>query len=62
MPRTNDISVIEKQRMRSEIASQVEEFLRNGGRIQVVEKETRSPPASIGSAWHDNDDLMDLSD
>jgi hypothetical protein len=62
MPRANDTNVIEKQRVRAEIASQIEEFLRKGGRIEVLEKNSEKSANSIGNVWHTNDDLTDLSD
>ncbi len=61
MPKVTDISVMEKQRVRAEIASHIEEYLRRGGRIEVLEKESKHRPNSVGSIWHSNDDLTDFS-
>ncbi len=63
MPRANDTTgVMEKQRVRAEIASQIEEFLRNGGRIEVLEKNSDKSPRSIGNVWHNSDYAVDPSD
>lgn len=62
MTKLTDISTMEKQRVRAEIASQIEEFLRRGGRIDVLEKNSQHRPASVGSIWHNNDDPTDFSD
>ena len=46
-----------KQRERAEISSQVQEFLRRGGRIEVIESEVQPQRAMLlkGSAGHDID-------
>ena len=50
----------EKHRMRAEIDRQVEEFLRRGGKIDVVEDEHRTRTSSVGSVWHTQDDASNL--
>jgi hypothetical protein len=62
MSKAIDVSVMEKQRVRAEIASQIEDFLRRGGRIEVLTKESQDRPNSVGSIWHSNDHLMGFSD
>ncbi len=51
----------EKNRIRNEIDVQVEEFLKSGGKIDVVNSKNRSPRAAIGSVWHGSDDIPGLS-
>ena len=51
----------EKNRIRNEIDAQVEEFLKSGGKIDVVNGNQRSPKASIGSVWRGSDDIPGLS-
>ena len=51
----------EKNRIRSEIDAQVEEFLKAGGKIDVVNANQRNPKTSIGSVWHGPDDIPGLS-
>ena len=51
----------EKNRIRNEIDVQVEEFLKSGGKIDVVNGNQRSPKASIGSVWRGSDDIPGLS-
>ncbi|MGB1140681.1 MAG: hypothetical protein ACPG1A_07260 [Halioglobus sp.] len=48
---------VAKQRARDEITSQVEEFLRRGGRIEVVDSAMNARPADLlkGGAGHDID-------
>ncbi len=49
----------EKERMRAEIDSQVEEFLRRGGKIDVLTSE-RAGGSDIGSVWHQQDDMSNI--
>jgi hypothetical protein len=62
MPRTIDISVMEKQRIRAEISCRVEEFLRRRGQIEVLTKEGQPRPVAVSRIWHSDSDLTDLSD
>ncbi len=61
MPGINRLDVEEKQRVRAEIASQVEEFLRRGGRIDVVEQNNKGGQNAIGNVWHSHHELADLA-
>ena len=49
----------EKERMRAEINDQVAEFLKRGGKIDVLTKEQR-PATNIGSVWHPSHDMPNL--
>ena len=65
MERTIESSLdVAKQRARAEISSQVEEFLRRGGRIQVVENTIARRPADLfkGGAGHDLDVVPGIAD
>ncbi len=58
MQRTIESSLdVAKQRAREEISNQVEDFLRRGGRIEVVENAAAGNAASLlkGGAGHDLD-------
>ncbi len=52
-------SEYEKQRMRAEIDSQVEEFLRRGGKIDVLNSGLTGGD-SVGSVWHQQDEMSNL--
>ncbi len=65
MERTIESSLdVAKQRDRAEISSQVEEFLRRGGRIQVVEHAIASRPSHLlkGGAGHDLEYMPGIAD
>jgi hypothetical protein len=65
MERTIESSLdIAKQRARAEISSQVEEFLRRGGRIEVVEDTMANRPCDLfkGGAGHDLDVMPGIAD
>lgn len=49
----------EKQRMRAEIDSQIEDFLRRGGKIDVLNSGVANS-SDIGSVWHQQDDMSNL--
>ncbi len=49
----------EKERMRAEIDSQVEEFLRRGGKIEVLNND-HAGSAAVGSVWHQQDEMPNL--
>ena len=49
----------EKERIRAEIDTQVEEFLRRGGKIDVLNSDVASG-SNIGSVWHQQDDMSNL--
>lgn len=52
-------SIFEKDRIRHEINSQVEDFLRAGGQINVLTDTNRTTRMrSVGSAWSDPDDFV----
>lgn len=50
----------EKERMRAEIDDQVAEFLRRGGKIDVLSDEKQNAASNIGSVWHQQDDMSGL--
>ena len=54
------ISEHEKERMRAEIDDQVAEFLRRGGKIDVLTDDKHSSASNIGSVWHPHDDMSNL--
>lgn len=65
MERTIESSLdVAKQRARAEISSQVEEFLRRGGRIQVVEDTIARRRSDLfkGGAGHDLDFVPGIAD
>lgn len=47
----------EKERMRAEIDSQVEEFLQRGGKIDVLSGPNQQKASNVGSVWHQQDDM-----
>ena len=49
----------EKERIRAEIDDQVAEFLNRGGKIDIVNNE-RQQRDSVGSVWHQQDELSKL--
>ncbi len=57
-----------KETMRSQISAQIEEFLRHGGQIRVVETGASAnntdgkATGSIGSVWHGQDELQSFID
>ena len=61
MPRKdNALNTVEKERQRSEIDDQIAEYLRKGGKIDVVGQGQAGSGSDIGSVWHDQDqDLRD---
>ena len=58
---SSNTSESEKNRIRSEIDAQVEEFLKSGGKIEVVNTNQRSAITSIGSVWHGPDEIPGLN-
>lgn len=65
MERTIESSLdVAKQRARAEISSQVEEFLRRGGRIKIVENTIARKPTQLlkGGAGHDLDFMPGVPD
>ncbi|MEM0954625.1 MAG: hypothetical protein AAGI24_10845 [Pseudomonadota bacterium] len=61
MPRSKTaVSDNEKQRMRAEIDDQVAEFLRRGGKINVLTNESSQTANQLGSVWHAPDDVNPL--
>ena len=51
-------STLSKEKIRREIKVQVEDFLRQGGRINVVEAGWGRNTVSIGSAWYGEDEVQ----
>ena len=56
----SQMSAHEKERMRAEIDSQVEEFLKRGGKIDVLTHSEQVSVTNIGSVWHQQDDMSNL--
>ena len=48
---------ITKEKLRSEIRSQIAEYLSHGGRISVVDTGSRGETTNFGSVWHGQDEL-----
>ena len=62
MPRSKTVvSDNEKQRMRAEIDDQIAEFLRRGGKIDVLTDESGQTAPQLGSVWHTPDDVNPLA-
>ncbi|MEE4146870.1 MAG: hypothetical protein V2I26_18845 [Halieaceae bacterium] len=55
-------ALIEKDRIRLQISAHVDEFLRCGGKIKVLDDPGARNRASIGSAWASQDELPDILD
>ena len=53
-------NVAEKERIRSEIHRQIEEFINNGGQIDVVSTNSRLTSTDMGSVWHNNEEVLNL--
>ena len=53
-------SISEKNRIRDEIDEQIREYLRQGGKIDVLSANYRNPRSAIGSVWHGSDDIPGL--
>lgn len=56
----SQMSAHEKERMRAEIDRQVEEFLKRGGKIDVLTHSERDNVTNVGSVWHQQDDMSNL--
>lgn len=54
------VAVVEKERIRAQISAQVEAFLSAGGKIDVVTQMEAQARASVGSVWHDHNQLVDV--
>jgi hypothetical protein len=51
----------EKERMRSQINAQIEEFLRRGGQITTCDQTpTQKNGKSVGEIWHSPDELLSI--
>ena len=53
-------SVTEKNRMRDEIDEQIREYLKQGGKIDVLTGNQRDPRNAIGSVWHGPEDISGI--
>ena len=53
-------NTVEKTRIRDEIEAQVQEFLSQGGKIDVVGTGQTGRRPTIGSVWHGQDDFAGL--
>ncbi len=61
MNRNNEkTNTVEKNRIRDEIEAQVQAFLQQGGKIDVVGNGQTRQRSSIGSVWHGQDDFAGL--
>ena len=49
-----------KHRLRTEIDRQVDEYLKKGGKIEVLAEQTRRENTAIGSVWRLTDDIPHL--
>ncbi len=62
MPRAKaTIAECEKQRMRDEIDQHIADYLRQGGKIDVLRDEHRRDAAKLGSVWHAQDDIASFT-
>lgn len=50
----------QKERTRREIERQVEDFLNQGGRIAVVDSQRQQTAAVLGSAWRNDNEVIEL--
>ena len=55
-------ALIEKDRIRLKISAQVDEFLRCGGTIKIVDDPGANSRAGSAGAWNNQDELPDFSD
>ena len=53
-------NVAEKERIRSEIDHQIEEYINNGGQIDVVSSNNCHASTDIGSVWRNNEEVLNL--
>lgn len=51
------INVTEKNRIRDEIDEQVRDYLRRGGKIDVLSVNQNSTGNAMGSVWHGSEDM-----
>jgi len=58
--RQEDLQVNEKNRIRAEINVQVEEFLRRGGCIDKLNRETEAKRSGMKNVWPTSDDDFKL--
>lgn len=54
-------SVSEKERIRTQISAQVDEFLRNGGQIEnCSRKQIATNNKSVGGVWHSPNEILSM--
>lgn len=58
--RKDAINECEKNRIRNEIDAQIAEFLKAGGKIDVLADKQSNPKSAIGAVWRNGDDLPGL--
>jgi hypothetical protein len=56
------LALVEKERLRLRINAQVDEFLRSGGRINILSSEGSTHRANPGSAWQEQEELPQYTD
>ena len=61
-PVGSNSSTVEKERIRDQIQRQVEEFLRSGGEIQVLEGAARRQSMQKASVWHGREEFSVTAD
>lgn len=59
---SGSISPFEKQQMRHQIQSEIEEFLKRGGEICVLDEPGKQDKAKRASVWHGQEDIHQLID
>ena len=52
--------ISEKDRIRDEIDAQIRQYLQQGGKIDVLSANNRTPGQAIGSVWHGSDDVYGI--
>lgn len=55
-------ALVEKERLRLRINAQIDEFLRSGGRINVLANTGETSRANPGYAWQEQEELAAFSD
>ncbi len=57
-----DADIAEKEKIRRQIDAQVNDFLRNGGRICVLDNRGGQNQSRAGTAWRDQGELPEFAD
>ena len=59
-PTQDAASIAEKEKIRMQINAQVNEFIRSGGRIRVVDNNGETRRGMAGNAWREQDELLEF--